>query len=92
MLLKVKRGLSLATACANSVSGQWLMRSIRWGPAWDDSEAWGGTWPRHIPGARPEARTAVPARALIFESLLAEESEAGAHTLRSPVVWPPCSL
>lgn len=60
--------LSLATACANSVSGQWLMRSIRWGPVWDDSEAWGGTWPRHIPGAGPEARTAVPARALIFES------------------------
>lgn len=50
MLLKVKHGLSLATACANSVSRQWLMRSIRWGPAWDDSEAWGGTWPRHIQG------------------------------------------
>lgn len=34
----------------------------------DDSEAWGGTGPRHIPWAGPEARTAVHARALIFES------------------------
>lgn len=50
------------------LSDQQLTRGVSWGPAWADSGAWGGTWPRHIPWAGPEARTAVPASALIFGS------------------------